>query len=48
MVYDKPSMKGIIMITIVNTPFGYYIYSIDNLWTGLSQMGDVNVNLETN
>ena len=31
------------MITIINTPYGYYTYSIDNLWTGLSQMGDVNV-----
>lgn len=36
------------MITIIDTPYGYYTYSIDNLWTGLSQMGDVNVNLETN
>ena len=35
------------MITIVNTPFGYYTYNIDFLWTSLSQMGDVNVNLET-
>ena len=36
------------MITIINTPYGYYTYSIDNLWNGLSQMGDVNVNLEAN
>jgi hypothetical protein len=27
------------MVTIINTPYGYYTYSIDNLWTGLSQMG---------
>ena len=31
------------MVTIINTPFGYYTYNLDNLWTGLSQMGDVNV-----
>lgn len=34
------------MITILETPFGYYTYNIDSLWNGLSQMGDVNVNLE--
>lgn len=34
------------MITIIDTPFGYHTYNIDNLWNGLSQMGDVNVNLE--
>lgn len=33
------------MITIVSTPYGYYSYNIDNLWLGLSQMGDVNDNL---
>lgn len=27
------------MITIINTPYGYYTYNIDNLWTGLGQMG---------
>ena len=34
------------MITILETPFGYYTYNIDCLWNDLSQMGDVNVNLE--
>ena len=42
-------MKGTLMITIVDNPmFGYQTYNIDNLWNGLSQMGDVNVNVETN
>ena len=37
------------MLMIINNPtFGYQTYNLDNLWTGLSQMGDVNVNLETN
>lgn len=27
------------MITIINTPYGYHTYNIDNLWTGLGQMG---------
>lgn len=37
------------MITIIyNIHYGYQTYNLDNLWTGLSQMGDVNVNLETN
>lgn len=36
------------MITIVyNTQYGYQTYNLDNLWVGPSQMGDVNVNLET-
>lgn len=39
MIYTKDTMKEIGMITIVNTPHGYYTYNIDNLWTGLSQMG---------
>lgn len=30
------------MITIIDTPFGYSTYNIDNLWQGLSQMGNVN------
>ena len=34
------------MTMIINTPFGYKTYNIDSLWTGLSQMGDINVNLE--
>ena len=37
------------MIIIVhNTQYGYQTYNLENLWTGLSQMGDVNVNLEAN
>lgn len=36
------------MIMILETPFGYHTYNIDNLWNNLSQMGDVNVNLDTN
>lgn len=36
------------IIIVYNTQYGYQTYNLDNLWTGLSQMGDVNVNLETN
>ena len=37
------------MITYVyNTQYGYQKYNIDNLWLGLSQMGNVNVDQETN
>ena len=37
------------MIMIVyDTHYGYQRYNLDNLWTGLGQMGDVNVNLEAN
>ena len=33
------------MITYVyNVQYGYQSYNIDNLWQGLSQMGDLNVN----
>ena len=28
------------MITIIETPYGYYTYNIDNLWQGLYQMGN--------
>ena len=35
------------MITyIYNTQYGYQYYNIDNLWQGLSQMGNVNVDEE--
>jgi len=30
------------MITYIDTPYGYYSYNIDNLWTGLSQMGNID------
>lgn len=37
------------MITYVyNINYGYQSYNIDNLWQGLSQMGDINVDSETN
>ena len=31
------------MIMVVDTPFGYVTYNVDNLWEGLSQMGWSNV-----
>lgn len=31
------------MITILyNTQYGYQTYNIDSLWTGLSQMGNID------
>ena len=37
------------MITYVyNVQYGYQSYNIDNLWLGLSQMGNVNADEETN
>lgn len=30
-------------MTILNTPFGYFTYNIDAMWTGLSQMGNESV-----
>jgi hypothetical protein len=28
------------MMTILNTPFGYFVYNLDILWNGLYQMGN--------
>jgi len=36
------------IIYVYNTQYGYQSYNIDNLWQGLSQMGNVNVDDETN
>lgn len=36
------------MITYINTPYGYFTYNIDNLWTGLSQLGNIDVDSEAN
>lgn len=35
------------MTTILNTPYGYFVYNIDNLWNGLDQMGWVNDEMES-
>ena len=41
---NKISFGYILAVVAVLAFFsGYYTYNIDNLWTGLSQMGDVNV-----
>ena len=36
------------IIYVYNVSYGYQTYNIDNLWLGLSQMGNVDVDQETN